>query len=61
MLLKMNYSASSKVTEIMETKSLEPMWDLYLQQNEDEIMNKDILDQRHDLIDEKILKYLYDI
>jgi hypothetical protein len=37
------------------------MWDLYLQQNEEEVMNRVILDQHHELIDEKILKYLYDI
>jgi hypothetical protein len=37
------------------------MWDLYLQHNDEEVMNRVILDQHHELIDEKILKYLYDI
>jgi hypothetical protein len=37
------------------------MWDLYLKQNDEEGMNRVILDQHHELIDEKILKYLYDV
>ena len=37
------------------------MWDLYIKQNDEEGMNRVILDQHHELIDEKILKYLYDV
>ena len=37
------------------------MWDLYLKQNDEEGMNRVILDQHHELFDEKILKYLYDV
>jgi len=44
-----------------ESQSMDPMLDLYLPLEDDEILDKDMIDRNHDLIDENLLKYLYEI
>jgi hypothetical protein len=44
-----------------EPLSMDLMLDLYIPLADEEILDKEILDKNHDLIDEKLLKYLYEI
>jgi hypothetical protein len=42
-----------------EEKSLDDIWDPYLQQEDEEVIKRTMIENNHDLIDDKLLKYLY--
>ena len=47
--------------ESEEAKSLDDIWDPYLHQDDEEVINRTMIENNHDLIDDKLLKYLYSI
>ena len=49
------------VPETEEAKSLDDIWDPYMHQDDEELINKTIMEGNNDLIDDKLMKYLYSI
>lgn len=47
--------------ETEEAKSLDDIWDPYLHQEDEDFINKTMIENNHDLIDDKLMKYLYQI
>jgi hypothetical protein len=49
------------VPETEEAKSLDDIWDPYMHQDDEELINRTIMEGNNDLIDDKLMKYLYSI
>ena len=47
--------------ETEEAKSLDDIWDPCLHQEDEEVINRAMIENNHDLIDDKLMKYLYSI
>lgn len=47
--------------ETEEGKSLDDIWDPYLHQEDEDVINRTMIENNHDLIDDKLMKYLYQI
>ena len=47
--------------ETEEAKSLDDIWEPYLHQDDEEVINRAMIENNHDLIDDKLMKYLYSI